>query len=132
MTDKETLLAFRLRQAEETLDDARKMLNEELSPRSIANRAYYCMFYAALALFLASDIQIKTSKHAGIISIFDREFAKTGKIEKRFSEMLHVTFNARLEADYQEMVELSLQEALEYVRWAEDFLKCIKEIIAAK
>ena len=63
MTDKETLLSYRLKQAEETLLDAEKMLQNNLSPRSITNRAYYSMFYAVLALFLKEDVNIKTSKH---------------------------------------------------------------------
>lgn len=39
MTDKQTLLFYRLQQAEETLSDAEKMLASGLSPRSIINRA---------------------------------------------------------------------------------------------
>ncbi len=38
MTDKQTLLAFRLTQAAETLSDAEKMLQSGLSARSIFNR----------------------------------------------------------------------------------------------
>jgi len=80
MTDKQALCAYRLAQAEETLLDARKMLQNNLSPRSIINRAYYAMFYAVLALFLKADINLKTSKHTGVISIFDKEFVHAGKL----------------------------------------------------
>jgi len=52
MTDRETLLAYRLKQAEETLADAQAMAESKLSPRSIVNRTYYAMFYAVLGLFL--------------------------------------------------------------------------------
>lgn len=52
MTDKETLYFYRLKQAEETLYEAEKMVKENFSPRSIINRAYYSMFYAILALFV--------------------------------------------------------------------------------
>jgi hypothetical protein len=57
MTDKEVLLHYRLQQAEETLEDAEKMLRANLTPRSILNRAYYSMFYAILA-FLGIQISI--------------------------------------------------------------------------
>jgi len=60
MTDKQALLTYRLKQAEETLSDAKKMLVDKLSPRSIINRAYYSMFYAVLALFIKTDINLKT------------------------------------------------------------------------
>jgi uncharacterized protein (UPF0332 family) len=86
MTDKETLFKYRIEQAEETLSDAEKMLKNHLSPRSIANRAYYSMFYTVLALYIDKDINLKTSKHSGVISIFDKEFVHTGKIDKEKSD----------------------------------------------
>jgi uncharacterized protein (UPF0332 family) len=48
MTDRESLVAFRMKEAGETLSDAEQMLQNGLSPRSITNRAYYAMFYAVL------------------------------------------------------------------------------------
>jgi hypothetical protein len=40
-----------------------KMLEAGFNPRSIINRAYYSIFYMLLALFLKTDVNIKTSKH---------------------------------------------------------------------
>ena len=128
MTDKETLFLYRLRQAEETLSDAKKMLENKLSPRSIINRAYYSMFYGILALFLKHDIEVKTSKHSGIISIFDAEFVHTGKIDPYFSKILHKIFEVRQEGDYKELVEFSYNDADEFVKLAEEFLEGIKKI----
>jgi uncharacterized protein (UPF0332 family) len=100
MTEKQTLFKYRLKQADETLSDVEKMLQENLSPRSIINRSYYSMFYAILALFLKTDINLKTSKHSGVISIFDKEF-----------------------------VELSAKDAAEAAKLARKFIAGIKEII---
>ncbi|MGA1824535.1 MAG: HEPN domain-containing protein [bacterium] len=130
MTDKEILFSYRLQQAEETLSDARKMLENNLSPRSIINRAYYSMFYVLLAIFIKTDINIKTSKHSGIISFFDKEFIHTGKIEKRFSKMLHKMFKARQESDYKEFVELTEKDATDSVKLAGEFIKNIKKIMS--
>lgn len=129
MTDIETLFLYRLKQAEETLVDAHKMIESRLSPRSITNRAYYTMFYAILALFLKTGINIKSSKHTGVISTFDMEFIKTGKIDKRYSRMLHDVFNTRIEGDYKEYVEMTADDAIEHVKSAEEFLKSIKDFI---
>ncbi len=128
MTDKQALFTYRLTQAEETLADAKKMLQNSLSPRSIINRAYYSMFYAILALFLKADVNLKTSKHAGIISIFDKEFVHAGKIDKHYSKILHKMFDARQEGDYKEFVKLSFNDATESVKLAEEFLESIKEV----
>jgi len=132
MTDKQTLLAYRLKQAEETLSDAERMLQDNLSPRSITNRAYYSMFYALLALFLSGDVNVKTSKHSGVISIFDKELVHSGKIDKNFSKMLHKVFDARQEGDYKELVELSSEDAREHVRLAKEFLTIIKDFVGRK
>ena len=45
MTDRDSLFLYRLKQAEETLLDAEKMLGGSFTPRSVTNRAYYSMFY---------------------------------------------------------------------------------------
>lgn len=78
MNDFKVLLNYRLKQAEDTLKDADKMIRDNLTPRSIINRAYYTMFYAVLALFIKSELDIKTAKHAGVILIFDKEYIITG------------------------------------------------------
>ncbi|GAB61214.1 MAG: HEPN domain-containing protein [Candidatus Jettenia sp.] len=93
MTDKEALSVYRFKQAEETLSEAERMVRENFSPGSIINRAYYSLFYSVLALFLKADINVKTSKHSGIISVFDKEFVKTGKIDKRYSKIFHDAFD---------------------------------------
>lgn len=130
MTDKDTLLLYRLKQAEETLADAEMMYREgHFSLRSITNRAYYSMFYAVLALFLKTGVDIKTSKHIGVISIFDMEFIKTGKIDKYYSAILHRMFNTRQKGDYKELVEISNAEVGEHVKLAKEFFDVIKNYI---
>jgi len=126
MTDKEALFTYRLKQAKETLLDAERMLQGSFSSRSITNRAYYSMFYAVLALFLKADMRIKTSKHIGVISIFDKEFVLTGKIDKYYSEILHKMFNIRQKGDYKDLIEIAIEEAAEHVRLANEFIEYIK------
>jgi uncharacterized protein (UPF0332 family) len=130
MTDKQSLFSYRLRQAEETLNDAEKMAEDKLSTRSIINRAYYSMFYAVLALFIHSDINPRTSKHSGVIAIFDKEFVHPGTVDRHFSKMLHRLFEARQEVDYKELVEVPMEDAKEFVRLAGEFLLAMKKVIA--
>lgn len=129
MIDRDVLFSYRLMQAEETLQDAERMLVGNFTPRSITNRAYYSLFYAVLALFLKTSVDIKTSKHGGVIAIFDKEFIRTGKIDKHFSVIIHKLFNLRQKGDYKELVVLSIEESEEYVKLAEEFLTGIKDFI---
>lgn len=129
MTDEEVLIKYRLDQAEETISDAEKMLEAGVSPRSVINRAYYSMFYAVLALLLKGGIEVKTSKHAGVISLFDKEFVLTGKIDPKFSKALHRMFLARQEVDYKELVEFSIGDAEEAVHQAKEFVIALRDLI---
>lgn len=122
MTDLEALARYRLKEAEETLEDAERMLGGAFSPRSIVNRAYYAMFYAVLALHLRYGTNLRTSKHAGVISLFDREFVRSGRMERRFSRMLHGVFELRIEGDYRERSAIEAGSVEESVRQAREFL----------
>jgi len=65
-------IKYRLAQAQSSLEDAKYLLDGNRSPEGVINRAYYAMFYAALALF--EKIGKSSSKHTGVISIFDTKF----------------------------------------------------------
>ena len=130
MTDKQALYAYRMKEADETLLDAGQMLETGIRPRSVVNRAYYAMFYALLALFIERDLNPKTSKHSGIIAIFDREFVHPGVIGKDYSRALHRIFELRQQSDYKELVEISEEEAATSVKQASDFVGAIKKLIA--
>jgi len=129
MTDRETLLKYRIKQAEETLSDAEAMKKAGLSAGSIVNRAYYAMFYGVLGLFLKANVILKTSKHSGIISMFDREFVLSGKIDRDFSKPLHKMFNLRQAADYKELVDISPEDAEDALKIAGNFVDEIKRVV---
>lgn len=72
----EALIAYRLEQARESLDEA-EMMRVGGHLRATVNRAYYAMFYALQGLLINGGFS--TSRHSGAISLFDREFVKTGR-----------------------------------------------------
>jgi uncharacterized protein (UPF0332 family) len=76
----ESMIAYRMRQSLDTLADARFLLDNNRSSWSIINRSYYGMFYAALALL--QTIGEITSKHSGVISLFDLHFYKKGFFQR--------------------------------------------------
>ena len=79
------LVAYRLEQADESLEAAHILLDQGLNRPSV-NRSYYAIFYAVLGL-LAIRKQ-ETSKHSGAISLF--EFALYGHGHQR-SPHLHIS-----------------------------------------
>lgn len=120
--DNKELILFRLREAKEALDDA-KMLLEKTSYRASINRSYYSMFYSMICL--AYSIGIETSKHAHVISTFDKEFVKSGKFTKENSKWVHEAFKKRQESDYLDFKEVNLDEAEKIYFNAERFLSLV-------
>ncbi len=117
------LVSYRLEQAQESLDAARVLLEQGLTRPSV-NRSYYAMFYAVLAL-LASQKQ-ETSKHSGAISIFDKEFVKTGMFTKELSRWLHNAFDLRQRSDYAPQIQVSDEEAVQVLEEAREFVAEVK------
>jgi uncharacterized protein (UPF0332 family) len=128
MTDQESIFAYRMKQAEETLAEAARMLESGFSSRSIVNRSYYAMFYAVLALFIHTNTPHKTSKHSGVIGIFNKEFIHTGKLDARLARMLYDLFDERMELDYRDFAEVSAQDSRVAVASAQEFVAAIKEL----
>ena len=120
----QTLIQYRLEQAKTALDDARFLLEGRRSPQSIVNRAYYAMFYAALALL--QKIGKIPSKHIGVISLFDTEFVLTGLFPKELSRNFHKAFELRQVSDYRVMERLTHLKAEETLTRANDFVKAIE------
>jgi len=125
--NRKTLIAYRIAQARDSIREA-DLLNESgMSKRSVMNRLYYAMFYAVLALL--QEKEMGTSKHSGAISLFDREFVKTGLFSKEMSKALHRAFELRQKGDYMEEAEVTSDDvdeirpaAEQFVEYAERFL----------
>ncbi len=128
MTDpdyKRALIQHRLERANITLRDAYNLYNTEGSPVSIVNRSYYAMFYAALALLATVDKE--TSKHLGVLSLFDEIFVKTKIFPKEMSKMLRKAFDVRQIGDYEDNANVDMEQAVEILKSAEQFIKFAEE-----
>lgn len=96
MNDKgETLIRYRLEQADESLESAQLLLDNGKYRPSVS-RSYYAMFYSVLALLVKEGLRI--SKHTGAISVFNREFVKKGIFDKELSSWLQEAFDLRQRA----------------------------------
>lgn len=80
MADKRAdLLKYRMEMAGERLHSS-KILLDAGSHKDSIGRSYYAMFTAVRAI-LAMEGQ-DFSKHAGVISYFQKEYVKSGKFDK--------------------------------------------------
>jgi uncharacterized protein (UPF0332 family) len=93
-----------------------------------ASRAYYAMFYAAEALFLARGRTF--SKHAALIAEFNREFVRGGDFAREHADALREAFGQRHVADYAfdqpfppARAQKLIQQAERFMQAAEDWLR---------
>jgi len=115
------LIAYRLNQARDSIREADVLHHSAMSSRSVMNRLYYAMFYAVLALL--QNKEMGTSKHSGAISLFDREYVKTGLFPKEMSKALHRAFELRQKGDYMEETEVTPDDVAEIRPAAENFVE---------
>ena len=122
---KKDLIQYRLDLAQDMLRDARLLRENGGSPVSIVNRAYYSVFYTALALLVTADVE--PTKHAGVLAKFDELFIRQGIFPKEMSRILHHAFDMRQAGDYQKSKVITEEQATEVLRSAEKFVQSIQE-----
>jgi len=86
------LIAYRLDQAQETLNAARELAAAG-HERDAVNRGYYAMFYGALAMLASKGLG--ASKHSGVLSLLGRHFIKTGAFPVDYGRYLREAFELR-------------------------------------
>lgn len=123
LDNKKELMEYRFESAKERLNAA-KVLLEYGSYKDSISRSYYAMFTAVRAL-LAKD-GVDYSKHAGVISFFQKEYIKTGEIDKKYSKYLSQAFQIRNNTDYSDFFVVSQTDAKEQCDRAVEFLEMIE------
>ena len=124
--NRKELMQYRLQTAKERLSSSALLLREHSYKDSI-NRSYYAMLTAVRAL-LAIEGQ-DFSKHAGVISYFQKEFIKTGKFDKKYSKYISQAFQIRNNVDYADFFLVSEQDAKEQLDHAIEFVNAIADYL---
>lgn len=111
MTNEErnSLVALRLEQAEETYETAQLLIENQKYPSAL-NRIYYGMFYAVMALGIKYEFE--TSKHAQLLGWFNKKFVNKGLIDIKYGRMIRNAFEKRIKADY-DTTPLPSEDAIE-------------------
>ena len=116
MTGEEILL----QRAPESLKAARIMLEENL-PNIAASRAYYAMFYIAELPLQKKGLTFNS--HSAVIAAFGKEYARTGDLDPKYHRYILAAQNARQIGDYGGEKNISPEETIQIIGWAEEFIK---------
>jgi uncharacterized protein (UPF0332 family) len=127
VTEKSKDLAlYRMDRANETLEDARILANAGRW-NACVNRLYYACFYAVSALLVLHDLS--SSRHAGVRSIFNKHYVKTGKIKKELAKIYNDLFERRQEGDYIDFVRFEESQVLPWLSKAEQLIGHITGLV---
>jgi uncharacterized protein (UPF0332 family) len=116
----------RLDRATSAIKESRVLIETGFLTTAV-NRLYYACFYAVSALLYSQGYS--SSRHSGVIALFDQHFVKTGLLPRELGKFLHLMFDRRQEGDYKDMatfdpadVEVWFGETQHFVRRVSDWL----------
>jgi uncharacterized protein (UPF0332 family) len=81
--ESQDLINLRLAQANESLNEARLLIDEKMC-RGAMDRVYFTMFYCACAMLATKEFG--PSRDGNVAAKFHREFVKTGLVPPEFGE----------------------------------------------
>jgi hypothetical protein len=108
-----------MEKAKENLEDAEQVLDRDRFTLSV-NRSYYAMFTAARSLLALKELD--SSKHSGVIALFNQHIIKAGLFPKELSKFLPKARDIRENADYGDFVEITREDAQTQLENARKFI----------
>ena len=127
--NKKALSSYRMQKAIETLKDA-KIVFGAGHLHSCVNRIYYSVFYAVNALLIRHGMY--STKHSGVLSLFHKEFVKTGIIDKKMGDFYSEIFVKRQKGDYDDFIEFNKTDVGNWLEQAEGFVKEVNKILKSE
>lgn len=113
------LARYRLEKAKEILIEAEDSFKQRHFSLAV-NRSYYAMFTSARALLALKELD--SSKHSGVISLFNQHLVKPKLFPEEFSKFLQKAKRIREAADYGDFVKITEEDAVEQIDCARKFV----------
>ena len=104
----EKLARHRLARAKDAFGEGEHLLTKGASMGAV-NRFYYAAFYAARALLALRELD--SSRHSGVITLFQKHFVKSGVITTDTAKALPRAFEKRQKSDYGDFSTVTRKEA---------------------
>ncbi len=123
------LVKYRLESAKERLKSSRLLLDAGQYKDSIG-RSYYAIFSAVRAVLAENKVDF--SKHAGVISYFQKEYVKTNIFDVKYSKILQNAFQIRNICDYDDFYLATKSSAEEQYNNAQEMIEAIERYLSSK
>lgn len=124
--NRKAVVDYRMEKAGIALEDA-DFLTEAGKYNIAANRLYYALYYAASALLISKGIPTKT--HSSLLTQISLHLVKTGILSAEDGKLLKVMFELRHEGDYEDFIEVTQEDILEYTPRVSELIDKLKSLI---
>lgn len=122
----EKLARHRLGRAKQAFSEGEHLLTKRASMGAV-NRFYYAAFYAARSLLATRELD--SSRHSGVISLFQAQFVKPGLISTENAKALPRAFEKRQKSDYGDFSTVTAKEAQAIRNEVSDFLEACEQML---
>ena len=122
--DRSDYLRYRIQRASETIREAELLSNGGFTAGAV-NRIYYACFYAVSALLTSEGHS--SSKHSGVMSLFDQHWIKSGRMPNEVGAFYHLIFQRRQKGDYGDEAFFERQQVKEWLAEARSFVERIAD-----
>ena len=117
----------------EKSDDALASAELELrsgQPNFALNRLYYACFYSVTALLFGDGKQF--ARHSGVKAEFQREYVKSGQVEKQWGKFYQDLFEDRQRADYVATASFEADDIAARLKQAGEFVRVVRGLIGSE
>jgi uncharacterized protein (UPF0332 family) len=126
VTPRDELAGHRIARAHNALEEA-SLLIERRHFTGALNRLYYAAFYAARALLATRTLD--SSRHSGVIALFQEHFVKTGLISTDAARALPRAFEKRQTSDYGDFSEPTSDEVRSLLDQVQAFVASCEKLV---
>ena len=122
------LIQERMKQARESLEEAKTLLVQDAEVNFVMNSLYYAFLYPVFGLLQARGISAPMQSTA--IGLFEREFVEKGDIDKRFLEAIRNAFELRPACSCEGQKKATPEDVERLLPIAEEFLETVQRLIS--
>lgn len=105
--ERHAIVVYRVEKARTALDEIKKVMPLKVWG-IIANRMYYALYYAAIALLINDNHNVGT--HKGVMSLLNLYYVKTGLLSKEDGHLFGQVFAFRQGSDYDDFIDATEED----------------------
>ena len=120
------LAQYRMERASEMLEASEGNLQIQQYKTSL-NRSYYAIFHAMRAANILKGFD--SSKHSGVIAFFNKEYLKSGILDRNLSIIIKSSSFLREKSDYDDFFIASKSDAESQLEKAKYFVAEVRKLV---